>query len=224
MVAVVTDSASNLPPELARTHGIEVAPLRLSFGEEDFRDGVDLTPARFYERLVADRVRASTAAPTPGDFLDAFARSGQDEIVCICVTAGMSASWNNARLAAGQAGARVEVVDSTSASMGQGFVALEAARAAATGATIDQVASRARELASRATLVATIDTFEFLRRSGRVNALQAFAGPKLGLKPVFRFYRGVASGVSRPRSRTRALDRVVAESLAEIGGRPVHVA
>ena len=85
MVAVVTDSASNIPVALARAHGIEVAPLHLSVGEEEFRDGVDLTPADFYARLVTDRARASTAAPSPGDFLDAFQRSGEGEIVCALV-------------------------------------------------------------------------------------------------------------------------------------------
>jgi DegV family protein with EDD domain len=224
MVAVVTDSASNIPPELARAHRIEVAPLHLFLGDEEYRDGVDLTPADFYARLVTDRARASTAAPSPGDFLDAFQRSGADEIVCVCVAADMSASCNNARLAAARSEARVEVVDSKSASMAQGFVALEAARAAAMGASLDDVAGRARRLAAEATLVATIETFEFLRRSGRVNALQAFAGTRLGLQPVFRFRRGSAAGVARPRTRERALARVVETSLAEIGSRPVHLA
>ena len=117
MVAVVTDSASNIPPELARAHRIEVAPLHLFLGEDEYRDGVDLTPADFYARLVTDRAHASTAAPSPGDFLDAFQRSGEDEIVCVCVAADMSASCNNARLAADRSEARVEVVDSMSASM-----------------------------------------------------------------------------------------------------------
>jgi len=224
MVAVVTDSASNIPVALARAHGIEVAPLHLSVGEEEFRDGVDLTPADFYARLVTDRAHTSTAAPSPGDFLDSFQRSGQGEIVCVCVAADMSASCNNARLAAGRTDARVEVVDSMSASMAQGFVALEAARAAAAGATLEDVAARARTLAAEATLVATIETFEFLRRSGRVNALQAFAGTRLGLRPVFRFRRGAASGMARPRTRERALARVVEGSLADIAGRPVHLA
>ena len=224
MVAVVTDSASNIPPELARANGIRVVPMYVSVGEDEYRDGIDLTPSELYTRLAANPTRASTSAPSPGDFADAFRVAGADEIVCVSATGSMSASWNNARLGASQVGSRVEVVDSMSASMAQGFVALEASRAAATGASLDEVAGRARALAAEATLVATIETFEFLRRSGRVTALQAFAGSALGLQPVFRFRRGAASGVARPRTRERALARIVEASLAEIGNRRVHLA
>jgi len=224
MIAVVTDSAANLPPELARAHGIGVVPMYVFIGEDEYRDGVDLTPSELYQRLAANPTRASTSAPSPGDFADAFRLAGADEIVCVSATGAMSASSNNARLGATQVNARVEVVDSMSASMAQGFVTLIAARLATSGASLEKVAAAARALAPRATIVATIETFEFLRRSGRVSALQSYAATALGLKPVFRFQRGAATSVARPRTRDRALQRVVRASLAEIGARPVHLA
>jgi DegV family protein with EDD domain len=89
---------------------------------------------------------------------------------------------------------------------------------------VDEVVARARSVAGRARLCAAIDTFEFLRRSGRVTKLQAYAATRLDIKPVFRFQHGEAGPVARPRTRSRALARVVEEALAEIGGRPVHLA
>src|SRR5438093_75294 len=173
MVAVVADSAANLPGELARELGIEVVPMYLKFGERVYRDGTDLTPADFYDRLVSDTEPASTSVPSPGDYLAAFERTGAKEIVCVTVASSMSSSRQQARFAADRFPGRVEVVDSMSASMAEGFVAAEAAKVAAGGGGLEAVVRRAREVAGRARLLATVDTFEFLRRSGRVHKLQA---------------------------------------------------
>jgi DegV family protein with EDD domain len=224
LVAVVTDSAANLPPPLAAGLGIEVVPMYLKFGEASYRDGVDLVGADFYDRLVRDAELATTAAPSPGDFLDAFERTGGDQIVCITVASGVSFTHQAATMAGEQSGRTVAVLDSGSASMAEGFVALEAARTARTGASLDEVVARARSVAERSRLFAAIDTFEFLRRSGRVSKLQAFAATRLDIKPVFRFQHGEAGPVARPRTRSRALERVVEETLAEIGMRRVHIA
>jgi DegV family protein with EDD domain len=224
MVAIVTDSAANLPTELASELGIEIVPMYLKFGDRVYRDGVDLAPADFYRRLVADAEVASTSTPAPADFLEAYQRTGAEEIVCITVASGMSASNHEANMAAERYNGRVLVVDSLNASMAQGFVATEAARAAGSGADLAEVARRARQVAGEARLIATIDTFDFLRRSGRVRKLQAYAATMLDIKPVFRFARGEVSPVARPRTRRRALDRLVQETVADVGGRPVHLA
>jgi DegV family protein with EDD domain len=136
----------------------------------------------------------------------------------------MSSNHQQARLAAEQFSGRVEVVDSKSASMGEGFVALEAARLAATPASIDEVAQRANEIAQRVLFVATVDTFEYLQRSGRVTKLQAYAATMLDIKPVFAFRDGNAIPVARGRTRRRALQRIVDEALKEIRDHPAHVA
>jgi DegV family protein with EDD domain len=108
--------------------------------------------------------------------------------------------------------------------MAQGFVAMEAARRAARGSSRAEVAERAREVARAARLCATIDTFEFLRRSGRVRKLQAYAATMLDIKPVFRFSAGDVTPVARPRTRRRALARLLEETLADARGRPIHLA
>jgi DegV family protein with EDD domain len=224
MVAIVTDSAANLPGGLASELGIEIVPMYLKFGERVYRDGVDLAPSDFYRRLVEDAEIASTSTPAPADFLEAYERTGQGEIVCITVASAMSSAHHEATLAAERFQGRVEVVDSLNASMAQGFVALEAARRAAEGSAQAAVADRAREVARAARLCATIDTFEFLRRSGRVRKLQAYAATMLDIKPVFRFSEGEVTPVARPRTRRRALARLVEETLREAEGRPIHLA
>jgi DegV family protein with EDD domain len=224
MVAIVTDSAANLPGGLASELGIEIVPMYLKFGERVYRDGVDLAPTDFYRRLVEDEENASTSTPAPADFLQAYERTGAEEIVCVTVASGMSAANHEASMAADRYPGRVTVIDSLNASMAQGFVALEAARCARSGGSMEEVADRAGAVAREARLCATIDTFEFLRRSGRVRKLQAYAATMLDIKPVFRFARGDVTPVARPRTRRRALDRLLQEAVDDVGGRPVHLA
>ncbi len=224
MVAIVADSAANLPGGLAEELGIRLVPLYLRVGERSYRDGLDLATADLYARLARGEGPVSTSAPTWEDFLGAFEATRAGEVLCVTVASTMSGAHAQALVAAERYAGRVVVLDSRSASMAEGFVALEAARAAAGGAGLDEVASRAREVAARARLFATVGTFEFLRRSGRVNALAAWAATALDLKPVFAFVDGAPRGVARPRTRRRALDRIVEETLAAIGGRPAHVA
>jgi len=224
MVAVVTDSAANLRPDLAQDLGIVVVPMYVTVGSETFRDGVDLRPAELYERLASDGVVATTSAPSPADFLAAYKRAGHEPVVCVTVAASMSGANRQAARAAEEFAGRVEVVDSRSASMAEGFVALEAARAAADGADLAAVAARARRVAAATRLFATVQTFDYLRRSGRVTRLQAYAATALDIKPVFAFRDGEPSAVARPRTRRRALDRVIEETLGAANGRPLHVA
>jgi DegV family protein with EDD domain len=223
VVGVVTDSAANLPEDLADELGIRVVPLHLHLGGSDFRDGVDITPRDFYERLVQGGEAASTAAPSPGEFLEAFEGTGQAAVVCVTVNASMSSSHQQAAVAAERFSGRVALVDSKSASLGEGFVALEAARLAASGAESAEVEARANEIADRTRLFAMVESFEFLRRSGRVNKLQAYAATMLDIKPVFGFRQGEVIPVARSRTRRRAVVRIIEETLREVGDRPLHL-
>lgn len=224
VVAVVVDSAANLPGVAARDLGIEVVPMYLNLGDQVYRDGADMTPDDFYGRLLRDRERASTSTPSPGDYLEAFRTAGSRDVVCVTVAASMSSSNQQATLAARMFDGHAEIVDSKSASMGEGFVALEAARLATAGASIADVAARARAVAEAVRLYATVNTFEFLRRSGRVTKFQAWAATMLDMKPVFGFKGGEIWPVARPRARRRAIEVVLQSSLREIGSRPVHLA
>lgn len=226
MVSVVTDSAANLPADLAAELGIRVVPLHLTMGDRVFRDGVDIVMQQFYEQLKEGEDVATTSAPSPGDFLEAFRDvPAADDIVCVTVAAAVSATNQSAHTAAAELpGRRIEIVDSTNATMAEGFVALEAARVARDGGSVEDVVRRAEHVAQRTSIVATIDTFEFLRRSGRVRRAQAYAATMLSIKPVFRFRFGDAEDFARPRTRGKALDRIVRTTVEESAGRPLHVA
>jgi len=224
MVTVVTDSAANVPAELVRELDIHVVPMYVTVQDRTFRDGVDISAGELYERLAVQGRRVSTSSPSPEDFAAAFERSGAGPVVCVTVAASMSGTHQQALKAAEAFDGRVTVVDSSSASMAEGFAAVEAAREAARGADADAVAARARDVASSARLFATVATFEHLRRSGRVTRLQAYAATALDIKPVFAFRAGEPSAVARPRTRRRALERVVSETIGAAGGRRLHLA
>ncbi|MGZ4188968.1 MAG: DegV family protein [Actinomycetota bacterium] len=224
-VAVVTDSASNLPKDLVERHGIHVVPMIVKFGARVLLDGVDMMPTEFYKALVEENVPVSTSGPSAGDFGAAFERalSAADAAVCVNVASFVSATYGTALSAAKEFGDRVHVVDSRSASLGEGLVALEAARAGSDGASLDQVVARAEDVADHACLTATINTFEFLRRSGRVNAVLAYAGAALNIKPVFAFRGGKIEQLGRPRTRARAIERVMEEVRAASSQGPLHL-
>ena len=224
-IAVVTDSASNLPRDLAESNGIKLVPMILKFGERALLDGVDMPPGEFYKTIVEQKVNVSTSGPSQGDFEAAFeeALSRADGVVCVNVASFVSATLSTAAAAAKRFDGRVRVVDSQSASMGEGFVALEAARAGANGADLDGVVARAEEVVRKVCFAATINTFEFLRRSGRVNALFAYAGTALNIKPVFAFRGGKLEQLGRPRTRQRAIDRIVEEVQAASSAGPLHL-
>jgi len=225
LVGIVTDSAANLPPDVVDELGIAVVPLHLTMGGRVFRDGVDIRMQEFYQQLQDGPDPASTAAPSPGDFLEVFGSLPPgEELVCVTVASAVSATFQSASAAAAEFEGTVEVVDSTNASRAEGFVAIEAARAARSGAHFADVVTRANEIASRVRIFATVGTFEYLKRSGRVHRVQAYAATMLNIKPVFRFADGEADGIARPRTRSRALDRVVHETLEEVNGRDVHLA
>ena len=225
-VTVVTDSAANIPAELTTELGIHTVPMYLKFGDTVYQDGVDISRGEFYPKLEREEVPVSTAAPSSGDYREAFERAlaGADGVVCVTVASFVSVSYEAALVAANELGPSVRVVDAKSASMGEGWAAVEAARLAATGASLDAVTARAEEIVGRTQLVATINTFEFLRRSGRVHALLAYAGTALNIKPVFALRGGKIEQLGRPRSRARAIERAVDETrpLAERG--PLHLA
>jgi DegV family protein with EDD domain len=224
VVAVVTDSAANVPADLAEELGLSVAPLQLRFGTQTFKDGIDMVGDDFYDRLTTETEPPSTAAPSPGDYLQAYRATGSDQVVCVTLSSGLSAANRQALLAAEEFDGRVEVVDSGSATMGEGFVAIEAARAARGGSGLQETAARAKEVAGRVRVEGAIETFQFLKRSGRVTKVQAYAATKLDINPVFRLEEGEIRPVARPRTRRRALARIVQDTLAEIGDRPVHLA
>ncbi|MFO7548171.1 MAG: DegV family protein [Acidimicrobiia bacterium] len=216
MIRIVTDSSADIPDELLDRHRIEVVPLTIRFGSDEFVDRRDLDSHRFWEKLVAGPALPETAAPSAGAFLDTYRRmaaEGAEGVVAVCISSDMSATYQSAVIAAEQVAGdvAVRVVDSRAVSMMLGLQVLAAAEGAETGATLDEVASRAVTAGSNTGLFATLDTLEFLRRGGRIGGAQALIGGLLDVKPLITIADGVVQAAGRVRTRSRALAALTAE-------------
>lgn len=211
-VRIVTDSTADLPPALAAEHGVSVVPLRVIFGSESLRDGVDIGGARFYERLRTDPNPARTSQPSPGEFAEVYRRLGQDgsAIVSVHISSKLSGTFQSAEIARDACrGQEIHTVDTRSASLGIGLAVLAAARAARAGAAPAEVAATARRVAEKMTVVFTVETLEFLARNGRIGKAQALLGSLLSIKPVLSLEDGIVAPIDRVRGRSRAIERML---------------
>ena len=222
-VRVVTDSGCDLPPALCDELGIEVVPLTIRFGDESFVDRKDLTPKEFWAKCKATPGLPETAAASPGSFEEAYRRAqagGADGVVVVTLSGKMSATIQAAQLAAeGVSDLPVRIVDSGNASLGEGMVALAAARAAAAGQDLDAVEQAARTAAANVTLIALIDTLENLRRGGRIGGAQALMGGLLSIKPLITVSPttgGEVAEAGKQRTRAKALNALL-EKVRAIG-------
>jgi DegV family protein with EDD domain len=226
-VVVVTDSNATVPTDLARELDIRVVPIVMAFNGHTFRDGVDITPGQVYQRLREGMVPPTTSAPSVGDFLRVFAAASQTAagIVSIHLSPKLSATYG-AAVAASQLvdGVPIQIVNCHSAAMGQGFVVVEAARAAMAGSDLEAVIARAKEVASKMHLLATIDTLEYLHRGGRIGGAAALLGTVLQIKPVLYVADGHVDVFARPRTSSKAVQAMLGHMAEQVGsGRP-HVA
>jgi DegV family protein with EDD domain len=211
-VRVVTDSAADLTDELAAELHVGVVPLSIRFGSEEFVDRQDLTPAEFYARCAASPVLPETAAPSPGAFEAAFRAAfdeGADAVVCINISSGLSATMASAQNAArALEGKDVRVLDSTSVTWGLGSQVVAAARAAADGASADEIVALVEDMVGRTRVYGTLDTLENLKKGGRVGGAQAMIGSLLQIKPLISVV-GVVEEAGRARTRSKALKALV---------------
>jgi DegV family protein with EDD domain len=205
-VAIVTDSAAALPPDLAREHGIAVVPMWLTVRGVPEPEG-----GRPLDQLVNER-DVTTSAPTPGEFETAIkeACAGSDGAVVLTIASSMSATFHAASVAAQAVDGPVRVVDTATAGGAEALVVLAAAQAARAGASLEEVESRARAVMEQVRLVATVPTLDHLVRSGRVPGVAGWAGRRLGINPLFEFRGGKVRRLRPALSRATALDRIVA--------------
>ena len=228
---IITDSTACIPPELVERYRIEVVPLHIIFGGRTFTDSMTTGTSEFYELLRTSGDRPTTAAPSPGMFLSAIARASTDAdaILCITVSKQFSAMYDAARQAIAMSRSEspaldIRLLDSRNAAMAQGFVVLEAARAAQRGDSIDAVVERAESMTTRVSLVAMLDTLTYLARGGRVPRVAAWAAGIVQLNPIVRFSADGIKLIARTRTRQRALDRMAQIVIATAGARATHLA
>lgn len=209
-VKVVTDSVADIPAEVVAELEITVIPVLVRFGEEVYRDGIDLTTEQFYERLVNSKFLPHTSVPAPAVFAGTYDRLAEetDEILVITVTSRLSGIYDTALQSVGlmERECRVEVVDSRWAVMPQGFIVMKAARAARAGASFDEVLDVVHGSIPRVDMRAALDTLEYLKRGGRIGRAQALLGSMLNVKPLITLKDGVVEPAGRARSRTKAMD------------------
>ena len=218
-VAIVTDSASDLPPAAAAAAGIDVVPLAVTFGAESYKAGVDLSTDEFWRRMTApDAPFPTTAATSPGDFKAAYDRSiaeGATAIVSIHVAGTLSGTIKSAEIARDMVrDAEIHIIDSGTASMGEGILAQIAAEMAAAGASARAIVDVLEARKSDLDLYVALDTLEYLRKGGRISGAQAAIGTLLSVKPIITIRDGLVHTADKPRTRGKARERVLELLLA----------
>lgn len=215
-VTVVTDSSARIPAGLVAESGIRVVPLHVLVDGRDLRDGVDVFPADLYQRA-----GVTTAGASPdqlaGVYREALEDSGGAGVVAVHISGALSSTVGAAEHAAAQFGTAVRVVDSKSAAMGTGFVALAAARAAGEGADLDGVVTQAESMVSRIRAYLVVQRLENLRRSGRIGTAASWLGTALSLKPLLRLDDGRLVLAQRVRTTSKATAAMIEQVLEAVG-------
>jgi DegV family protein with EDD domain len=209
-IRVVTDSACDIPEEIAQRLSIDIVSLSIRFGDEEFTDRVDLSPSEFWAKCKASKTLPETAAPSPGAFQAAYERAksdGCDGVIVITLSALLSATHQSAVLGAEAVKDAIEVrvVDSKAVSMAQGLMVIDVAELASTGADLDALVSDAESLVPKVGVVAMLDTLEHLIKGGRVGGARALLGQVLSIKPLLELKDGVVAEAGRQRTRSKAL-------------------
>lgn len=218
-VRIVTDSACDLRGDEVAELNIEVVPLSIRFGDDEYVDREQLAVDEFYRLLAASEKLPETAAPSPGRFAESFQRhldAGATTIVCINLSAAVSATMQSAVTAAETLDADIRVVDSKSVTAGQGSIVLAAARAAAAGASADEVVRIAESAAERTHVFGALDTLENLQKGGRIGNAQALLGSMLSIKPIIDISSGTVEEAGKQRTRKKSL-AWLRDKLAEFG-------
>jgi DegV family protein with EDD domain len=222
-VRIVTDSACDLPAEVADEMGIEIVPLSIRFGDDELIDRVELIVAEFWNRCVIMSTLPETAAPAPGQFETVFRRlaaDGATGIVVVSLSGALSATIQSAELAAKSLASEdpedgtavdidIRIIDSRTVSMGIGTIAIACAKAAADGGSLDDVAALAEDLAGRTRVFAALDTLDNLKKGGRIGGAKAFLATALSIKPIIDVTGGVVAEAGKQRTRTKALAHLV---------------
>jgi len=220
-VAVVTDSTAYLPKDVVEKYNLTIIPQVLIWGEETYKDGVDIQPTEFYERLQKADVIPTTSQATVADFKSIFEKLTQDGYAVLAVLLSDQLSGTiNSYLQAIEffPDADIDYVNSESVAMALGFPALEAARAAANGASLAECKAIAEDVKNRVGVVFAVDTLEFLHKGGRIGGASRFLGTALQLKPILEVCNGRVEAIERVRTKKKAHQRLVEIILERAAG------
>ena len=214
VVRIVTDSACDLPQARADALGIEVVPLTIRFGDDEYVDRVELSNEEFWRKVATSPVLPETAAPSPGAFEERFralGAAGADGILCINLSSRLSGTMQSAQVAAKamDGDLPVRVIDSLSVSMGLGTQCTAAARMAAEGQDLDTIAAAIEDQAAHMRIFGALDTLEHLRRGGRIGGARAMLGSVLSIKPVIEVRDGIVAEAGKVRTRSKSIQQLI---------------
>ena len=213
MIKIVTDSTCDIPADIIKKYGITIVPINVLFGNETYRDGVDINAEQFYKKLVESRVHPTTSAQSPGYFSEIFTRLSKetDEILTILFSSKISATYESAIQAKALVGdiCKIEIIDSWQACGGLGLPVIKAAEMVQAGAKLADVVAAVKDMCSRSHSYMVFDTLEYLRKGGRIGRAQALLGGLLKVTPILTLRDGLVTPVQRTRSRTQAIDALV---------------
>lgn len=223
LVKIVVDSALNIPETLLHELGITVIPVCVAIDNHTYREGLDASRSELI-KLIAGADKITTSQPAPGEFLAVYDRL-QGEIISIHVTAKASGTCQTAQIAADMCKlATVKVLDSASASLGGGFLALAAALASKRRASLSEIEALVEEAKAESAIFMSVPTLKYLEKSGRVNFAKAVIASLLSVKPVMHFNEGVVEVISRARSMQSAVKEMVNQLVEKYGDEPLAVA
>jgi DegV family protein with EDD domain len=208
-VRIVTDSACDLAQAQVDEHGIEIVPLSIRFGDEEYVDRTELSVDEFYAKMADTGILPETAAPSPGAFEQAFRKLGEggDEVVCINLSAALSATMQSAAAAAKSLEGEipVTVVDSRALTIGLGNLVIAAAEAAERGAGVEEIVTLVNDLSDRTRMWGLLNTLDNLLKGGRIGKAQQLMGSVLSIKPVLDMSTGEVHEAGKPRTKKKGL-------------------
>ena len=230
MIAILTDSTCDIPEELIKQYDIQIVPLYIIWGEEQFRDRVDIQPIEFYERLVVDEQRPTTSQATVGDFRKAIqnaVEAGATEALILTISSAMSGTYEMASRAAKEAPISVKVFDTKGPTMTLGWQVLAAARARDMGAGVDEIIHELEEIRGRMVQLVAMQTLDYLHTGGRIGDAAKWVGSLLNVKPLVKINHqtGRVAPVSLARTH-KALVRTLYKKFFEMvgDGKPLRIA
>ncbi len=231
MIKIVTDSSAHLPHEQRQKHDITVVPLKAIFGTTVYRDELDLTNEQFYTMLPKSKVHPTTSQPSAGEFMEVYKplwEAGK-EIVSLHLPSKLSGTYASACAAKTELETQfkkalpLSIVDTPWLSMALGLLVIAAAQAAEAGKSREEVVATINALIPKLNLIFVLDTLEYLKRGGRIGGARAMMGTLLNVKPMLEIKDGLVEPLEQPRSRAKALKRLLEIMEERSGHKPLHV-
>lgn len=223
-VAIAVDSTACIPQKLIEKYNIHEIPLVINWEGETLKDGIDITPDAFYQRLGNTSAIPTTSQPSVGEFVEFYQKIAEtaESVVGIYISDDLSGTLSSARTATEMVSneIKIENIDSRTTAIALGLIALEAARAAEEGQSFEEVAALARSLIDRVRIIFVVDTLDYLHRGGRIGSAQRLVGSMLSIRPLLHVTDGKVAPLASVRTKKKAIRRMFDEIEAELGGKP----